>query len=295
MRLYAFIFLALLGCFGCSSTPIEERDPADLFNRANDDIENDRYTLAHEKLRIIKNRHPYSNYAVKAQLRIADVYFLEENFQQAAANYEMFVELHPKHEQAAYASYRAGESYFEDTPGQIARDLESAHKSLAAFETYIAKYPNDVNIAKAQEHVSRIKTTLAEKEMYVGDFYLKRDHYRGAELRYKKLLKTYPQSDPAVEAKEKMSRSQSEMKQMEFTEVRSGGEVKPIYAPDSPGGPPPGGKRKQVQIIDEDEDDEEDEKSEEPIPARKQQPEAPKEAIPPPSDLPEGDLPDEDM
>src|SRR5437870_1063058 len=83
---------------GCSGKAIDENDPGALYGEAEEDIKNDHYQIAIDKLRAIKNKYPYSKFAVDAQLRIADVYFLQESWGEAATSYEAFRDLHPKHE-----------------------------------------------------------------------------------------------------------------------------------------------------------------------------------------------------
>src|SRR6476619_147606 len=115
-----FIFLAVMNAAsslpGCSGKAIDENDPAALYKDAEDDIKNDHYQIAIDKLRSIRNKFPYSKYAVDAQLRLADVYFLQEDFAEAAAAYETFRDLHPKHEKTSYAMFRIGKSYYKDSP-----------------------------------------------------------------------------------------------------------------------------------------------------------------------------------
>ena len=77
---------------------MNEGDPTSIFKAAGEDIESDRFQLALDKLRMVKNRFPYSKFSVLAQLKIADVYFLQESFTEAAAAYETFGDLYPKHE-----------------------------------------------------------------------------------------------------------------------------------------------------------------------------------------------------
>ena len=131
------LLLSLMGHWGCSGKSTTENDPASIYKDAEDDIQNDRFQLATDKLRILKNKFPYSNYAVDAQLRLADVYFLQESWAEAAANYESFRELHPKHPKVAYAMFRAGKSYYSDSPGNIARDLSPASKALDAYNDFL--------------------------------------------------------------------------------------------------------------------------------------------------------------
>lgn len=193
-----------IGVAGCAGGDINDGNPEELYKDAEEDIENDRYLQAQEKLQTLKNRFPYSKYSVLAKLRLADVYFLEESFAEAAANYESFVELHPKNERAAYAQFRTGESYFKDSPENVSRDVTSAKRALSAFQTFLKRFPNDPQTSVARERIIDINRILAEKELYVADFYYKRDFFDSAEGRYSNILKLYPDTPAAKTAGEKL-------------------------------------------------------------------------------------------
>lgn len=191
---------------GCSGESINENDPAALYQDAENDIKGDHYVIALDKLKIVKNKFPYSNYSVLAQLRIADVYYLQENYVEASAAYETFRDLHPKHEKVPYAIYKTAMSYFNDTPSNIARDVTPSQKALDAFNELIRRFPTFENIADAQKNRIICLDKLAEKELYVGNFYFRRDLYDSAEPRYKKILELYPETNSAKTAREKLEK-----------------------------------------------------------------------------------------
>ncbi|MEK6704677.1 MAG: outer membrane protein assembly factor BamD [Candidatus Poribacteria bacterium] len=197
---------------GCAGKTVDENDPAALFKEAEEEISSDHYQIALEKLRVIKNKFPYSKYSLDAQLRIADVYFLEESFTEAAASYESFRDLHPKHEKVAYAMYKIGKSYFKDMPGSVARDLTSAQKALDAYNDFIRMFPNAKESEEVRADVTALRNTLAEKELYVADFYFKRDLFDSALPRYKKILQNYPETKAAREAEKKITSAQKQKK-----------------------------------------------------------------------------------
>jgi outer membrane protein assembly factor BamD len=196
--------LSLISFVSCSTSSVQEADPAALFKEAEEDIKSDHYLIAIEKLRAIKNKFPYSPFAVDSQLRIADVYFLQEQFADAAASYEAFRDLHPKHPQAAYAMFRIGKSYYNDTPTLVSRDLISGQKALDSLGEYVRRYPHETDTTEAREIIVKIRTLLAEKQLYIGDFYFKRDFYDSAKPRYKKVIELYPDTATAKKAAEKL-------------------------------------------------------------------------------------------
>ena len=185
------LVLPLLLHGACSSTKIDENNPDDLMKEAEADIKDKRYIQAGERLRIIKNKFPYSHVSTAAALRLADVAFLEESYGEAAASYESFRDLHPKHEKADYVIFRIGESYFKQMPDHEARDLTPGVKSIEAYEELGKLYPSSIHLPEAKAHLAEAKGRLASKERYIGDFYFKRDMYDSAAMRYEKLATQY--------------------------------------------------------------------------------------------------------
>lgn len=199
---YLLVTLSLAAALGgCASTPTDENDPGALFKEAEAEIKSDRYLVAIEKLRIIKNRFPYSKYSLEAELRVADVYFLQESWTEAALAYELFTDLHPKHERVGYALFRAGKSHLNDVPSTIARDLTPARKAIAGYEVFISRAtPADAElVAEARADSAQLRSLLAEKEGYIGDFYARWDGPLAARRRYEKLIRDYPDT-PAAKA-----------------------------------------------------------------------------------------------
>jgi len=188
--------------FGCASKPINESDPKDVYQDAQDDIDNDRYLLALDKLRIVKSKFSYTSYGALAQLRMGDVYFLQESYPEAAAAYETFVELYPRHEKAPYALFRSGEAYFKDIPSTIARDLRSADSAINAFNQYLRKYPDGEYAQQAAQMKALAYDKLAEKELSIAEFYIRRKKPDSARLRLQKILDDYSGSSVTDKAKE---------------------------------------------------------------------------------------------
>lgn len=200
-----FVALTCLSLFSCSGAPIDENDPAQLLADAEADIQAEHYLVALEKMRGLKNRFPYSKHAVEASLRIADIYFLQESFTEAALSYEAFKDLHPKHEKVAYAMFRQGVSYYKDIPSTIARDMTSGHKAIEAFEAYLQRFPKATEAADAKKYVLEIRNLLAQKEMYVAYFYFRREYYSSAKPRYEKIVENFPDTTSIDEAKKKLA------------------------------------------------------------------------------------------
>lgn len=205
MRNYFITLLFLFILIGCSSVEESSDNPELLYQQAEKNIQSDKYEIALEKLRILRNKFPYSKLSQLAQLRMADVYFLQEAYAESASSYELFRELYPKHEKTPYALFRTGEAYFNATPTTVPRDLTYGQKSVTALQLFISKYPTDENSDKAKELLSKMNNRLAEKEYNIATFYFKKDIYGAAERRYKKIISTFPQTEFANKSKEKLT------------------------------------------------------------------------------------------
>lgn len=201
-----YVLAVSLSLAGCSGSSINPDDPADLYKDAQAEIEAEHYQIALDKLRVIKNKFPYSKYSVDAELRIADVLMLQETYLEAAQSYETFRDLHPKHERADYAIFRAGKAYYLDTPDLVARDMTSGHKALETLSEYLSRYPNSKDAPEAKKLSDDIRNRIASKELYVADFYEKRESPDSARGRYQKIVEQYPGTESAKQAKEKLAK-----------------------------------------------------------------------------------------
>lgn len=203
--------VALVTFARCSGKSVDQNDPAILYKEAEDDIKSDHYQLAIDKLRNVKNKYPYSKYAVEAQLRLGDVYYMQESYGEAALSYETFRDLHPKHEKVGYAMYRIGLSYYGDVPGNLAKDMTPAQKALDAFSDYLRRFPSNPESDDARKKASELRGLLAGKELYIANFYYRDDEYESAKARYEKILAIYPETDSAKEAQKRMEKVQEKL------------------------------------------------------------------------------------
>lgn len=201
-----FISAAATTLSGCSGKSVDESDPAVMYKDAEDEISSDHYQIAIDKFKTIRNKFPYSKYAVDAQLRIADVYFLQESYPEAAAAYETFRDLHPKNEKIEYALFRIAKSYYKDIPDPIARDMATAQKAVDAYKDFLKRYPSVSESEEARKDLSDSRFKLAQKELYIADFYFKRAFYSSAKMRYQKIIELYSDTPTVTVAKRKLDK-----------------------------------------------------------------------------------------
>lgn len=175
----------------CASDDDLTGSPEALFEKAKEFDKNERYDEALRRYTDIKNKFPYNKLATESELAIADVLFKQESFVEAQAAYQVFRELHPKHPKSDYVLFRNGLSYSKQLPDTVDRDLSVAHSAIKIYDNFLMTYPQSPYAKEAKENKESALKMLAEKELYIADFYKKKEQCLSATLRYQSLLKNY--------------------------------------------------------------------------------------------------------
>ena len=184
------MILCAVFTLSCSTRPEKGKTPAEVLYREGQALVKDtRYLMAIEKLNLLHSRYPYSFYATRAKLMLADIYFLQENYVQAASAYISFRDLHPKHKRVAYIIYRIAESFFQQVPSTHDRDLSSAQESIKYYREVVQTYSQSEYAKLARKRIILAQTMLNKKEKYIADFYFKTEAYSAAKYRYKQIIK----------------------------------------------------------------------------------------------------------
>ncbi len=137
-------------------------------------------------------------YDAQVLLDKADKLFKEADYTGASQEYRRFLEYHPVHKSASYVQYRIGLSHFKRIR-TIDRDIEPVQKALAAFEILERDYPLSEYVNDTKEKIKICREKLAEREFYIGSFYLNKEAYPAAIERFNTILNEY--SDTAVSEK----------------------------------------------------------------------------------------------
>ncbi|MBN1946548.1 MAG: tetratricopeptide repeat protein [Bradymonadales bacterium] len=177
-------------------------------------LEDGDYTVALARFREVRDGFELSPYAILAELRLADTYFEQGTTLQAAEAYRQFIQLHPSHDAVPYARFRIGMSYFEDMPSSFfllppsyERELGSTRLAHDMIGEFIARYRDSEDdevqsyIRQAQEAYVETSDRLAGYELYVAEFYLKRERPIASAEHLQTLIAQYPSSTLAPQAK----------------------------------------------------------------------------------------------
>lgn len=210
-----WILISVLG--GCSVLdqfigPKEEKRPSELMREGMTNFERGNYEAASEAFQKLKDRYPYSKYAILAELRMADALYEKEELDAAYDAYDEFEKLHPKNEHIPYVIYQKGMCNFRQVTA-IDRDQSYTLKAKEDFERLVRRFPRSEYANRARKHIRQALIYLAEYELYVGHYYYKMGKYRTAMNRYTYLIKNYPDMGQYHEALEYMGRSKEKLKE----------------------------------------------------------------------------------
>ncbi|MGE4606476.1 MAG: outer membrane protein assembly factor BamD [Myxococcota bacterium] len=198
----AIVLIAAFG-FACAKPPpvFEDVAPAeDLYAEALKTMEGRHwvtwiplvdYTAAIESFQAIIDNYPYSNYAVLAELKIADAYFEDEAYDEALSYYRDFAELHPAHEKVPYTILRSA-LCSERQVHTANRDQTATRDALHHLDRLLSKYPHSEEAAEGERLWRELRTRLAENVSQIAEYYLELEEYESAAERYRSLLNEYP-------------------------------------------------------------------------------------------------------
>lgn len=206
------LFLALLlsGCFIFGNpTEVDETKGwtvQKLYNEATISLQDHDYEKALKYFGILESRYPHGRYAMQAQMETIYIYYKKGDPTAAIAAADRFIKLHPHHPNVDYAYYLKGLAVFNErgmveklTGQEISdRDPKALRESFAAFKELVTLYPNSKYVKDATARMTYLVNTLAEHELHVARFYMKRKAYIAAVNRCQYVLTNYPQA-PAVE------------------------------------------------------------------------------------------------
>jgi len=203
------VLLALSGC----RTHREPKNvtPEALYKKAHKSLESYDFNGAIKVYEQLTARFPFTDEARQARLDLIYAYYRAGEKESALDAADTFIRENPTHPRVDYAWYLKGLVDFERTPNALERlfraDLSKrppsdARKSFAAFKTVVEQYPKSDYAHDARKRMIFLRNRLAEYEVHVASYYLKRGAYVAAAQRAKGAIEQYdgaPAIEPALE------------------------------------------------------------------------------------------------
>lgn len=194
LRLLAPCVLVLL-VSGCGFIdyyflPPPEDTAQELYEAGREAMAAKKYYDAADYFTKLKDRYPFSPYTPAGIIGLGDAYFLEEDYAEAAAAYEEFESMHPRHEEIPYVLYQLGVSNYKRSDS-IDRPQDTMYEALDTFHILVANFPDTEYGKDGAEYIIKCRKRLAEHELFVADFYWRTDQYGAAWKRYMYVLDNF--------------------------------------------------------------------------------------------------------
>jgi outer membrane protein assembly factor BamD len=196
---HSFLILSCLILVACSASEKrpEELTEREYYEQAREAMNDNNFLIASERLQQLESRYPFGEYAEQAQLELIYTQHMMADMESALASAERFIRLHPLHNQVDYAYYMRGLSVYElgfsfverYTPSEQARrDPTPLRDAFNHFDEQIRRYPNSQYNEDAQKRMIFLRDRLAQYEIGVGRFYMKRHAYLAAAQRGERVM-----------------------------------------------------------------------------------------------------------
>lgn len=182
-----------------SNVPLEELDAETIYQQAEFQLERGRPDNAAELFIEVERLYPYSEWAERALIMAVFSYHEDGDYEAARVTAQRYLDFYPGSEDAAYAQYLLALSYY-DQIDQVGRDQGVTYQALQALRVVIERYPDS---EYAQDAILRFDLAfdhLAGKEMEVGRYYLRREHYASAINRFRVVVEEFQTTTQTPEA-----------------------------------------------------------------------------------------------
>lgn len=189
------------------STYVERTDPADmLYNQGLANLNAGRLKEASAKFEAIDRQHPYSEFARKAMIMNTFANYRQGKFTEAINSGKRYVALYPTSDEAAYAQYLIGLSYFRQIR-DVTQDQREARLTVQAMDEVVQRWPESEYVEDAQAKMRFARDQLAGKEMQIGRYYLERREFVAAVRRFRGVVEEYPSTRHVEEALARLTES----------------------------------------------------------------------------------------
>ena len=208
------VFICVCFLAACGSDEVEDfddgRGAAELYEQAKSALDAHNFGQAIILYKSLQSRYPFGRHAEQAQLDLAYAYYKSNEPENVTATLDRFIRTYPSHPNVDYAYYLKGLTFYEQNisflqrliPGRRIsdRDQSSARQAFDDFSELLRRHPGSRYTPDARQRMVFLRNNLAEHEIAVAEYYLRRKAYVAAINRAKFILETYPSTPSGGDA-----------------------------------------------------------------------------------------------
>ena len=199
--------LATTGCHIFGRKKRQEANPAILYKEAHRALVNYNYKGAIKIYENLTARFPFTDEARQGRIDLIYAYYRDNEADSATDAADEFIRENPTHPRVDYAWYIKGLVYFSQPANLVERvfhaDLSKRPpnnelKAFDAFKTVVEQFPKSAYAYDAHQRMIFLRNRLADYDVHVADYYMRRGAYVGAARRANECIEDYDGA-PAVQ------------------------------------------------------------------------------------------------
>ncbi len=189
----------LASCKSDKEDKYEEKPVTELYSKAVEDLTDSSFKSAAKNFEEVIRQHPYSNYATRAQIMAAYAHYRAQQYEDAIASVNAFVQLYPTHKDVPYAYYLKALCYYNQI-SSVERDQKMTQVAENTFQELIHRFPYSVYAKDARFKLDLTREHIAGGHMEVGRFYQSQYLPISALSRFRTVVQRYDRSTHTPEA-----------------------------------------------------------------------------------------------
>ena len=185
--------------FSWRSGPKADATAEALFDEGMRSFNEKRYVRAIDNFSKLRTDYPFSPQVTQVELKIADAYYLNQQYPEAINAFKEYQSMHPTNENIPFVLLRLGQSHFDQFTSTD-RDQKNTEIAKGYFENVVNSYPKSPQAVEAKEKLAKCLEYLAEHEFNVAFFYFKQEKYPAARDRFEEIVRKYKDTPTAVKS-----------------------------------------------------------------------------------------------
>ena len=215
MKNILFLSMLLSVLFGCVRKDFMPYDTnhmetsAELFVNGERALAKKDYSEAVRNFEVVNAVYPFSSYAEQVKLDIIYAYYKSGSTNSAIEAANNYIRLYPRGRNVDYAYYMRGISYFNlglswlqklALVNPVTRDMSALQQAFFSFSTLTKNLPYSRYTLDALTRMRYIRNLIAQREVSIAEFYMKRCFYMAAVNRATYVFQHFKGSPQVVKA-----------------------------------------------------------------------------------------------
>ena len=174
-----------------------------LYDKARASMAEESFETAIDYFEKLEARYPFGQFAQQALLESAYAHYKDDSPELAVAAADRFIKLYPRHPSVDYAYYIKGLSNFNRNFGffqryiptdREQRDQAAALQAFNDFAELLKLFPDSKYAEDSRQRMVYLRNSVAEYDVHVGRYYIKRGAYLAAVNRGRNVVENYPKT-----------------------------------------------------------------------------------------------------